>query len=480
MHVWLKVAFLLAVAVIGTIDYLTGPELGNSFFYLLPVSLAAWMSERRFGLYVAVCAAVAWMAADSLSHQYSHPLLAYWNPLIRLSVFVTVALLVSHVRALTEALRQRVLEKSDALAVEIDRHEVTRDALEQTEQQFRILVEGLHEFAIFMLDADGNIAAWNKGAQSLLGYEASHAIGRHCSCFWPPEDAARELPREAIDCALREGVWENEGWRVRSDGSRFWASAMICPLRDPTGNLRGFSKVIHDVTARKRLEDEILANEDAERQRIGQEMHDVVGQDLTAVALLSKELEERLSTEHRPDSRLAARITRSANQALDHVRRLSKGLSALRLETGGLSAALEQLALDVEQVFGVGCRLEGCDCHSPRHPLIDLHLYRIAQEAVTNAIKHGGARDVWICLNDGNGRLTLRIEDDGVGLPDQPQDGQGLGTSIMRYRARTIGGHLSFQRLSPRGTAVLCTVPDAAWARTWQNDNQTTNLADQA
>ncbi len=118
--------------------------------------------------------------------------------------------------------------------------------------------------------------------------------------------------------------------------------------------------------------------------------------------MLSKELEERLTSEGSADAALAARITRSATQALDHARRLSAGLSALRLETGGLQAALEQLALNSEQVFGIRCRLESCDSRSERHPLIDLHLYRIAQEAVTNAVRHGSAREVRIRLTDGD------------------------------------------------------------------------------
>ena len=125
---------------------------------------------------------------------------------------------------------------------------------------------------------------------------------------------------------------------------------------------------------------------------------------------------------------------------MDHARRLSAGLCALRLETGGLKAALEQLALDIEQVFGVRCRLEFCDGSSHRHPLTDLHLYRIAQEAVTNAVKHGNAREVRICFTGADGHSTLRIEDDGIGLPDGPADGQGWEhRSCGTERARSAG-----------------------------------------
>lgn len=456
---WLDVGCFLLAAAIGAVDYWTGPDLGVSVFYLLPISYAAWNSGRRFGLIVALWAALAWMAADMSSRLYFQPLLVCWNALVRLSVFATVSLLLSHVRALTEALRRRVLEKSDALAFEVDRHEVTRDALDQTEQQFRILVEGVRDFAVFMLDRAGNIISWNRGAQILTGYEPSEVLGRSFACLWPLEDAAQGLAHEAVEAALCGGVWSSEGWRVRRDGSRFWAATILTALRDRAGNVSGFSKVIHDVTARKRLEDEVLAGEDAELQRIGRELHDVVGQDLTGVALLSRELEERLETQGLADSLLAAKITRSANQALDHARRLSTGLCALQLETGGLRAALEQLALDIEQLFGIRCRVECCESRSQRHPLIDLHLYRIAQEAVTNAVKHGSARDVRICLSEEDRRLILRIEDDGVGVPDGPLEGQGLGTSIMRYRAGTIGGHLTLEGASPRGTAVVCTVP---------------------
>jgi two-component system CheB/CheR fusion protein len=311
-----------------------------------------------------------------------------------------------------------------------------------------------------MLAPDGRIAGWNKGAEALLGYAPSDVIGKHLSCLWPSEDAACQVPAEAIECALREGLGESEGWCARRDGSRFWASTILCALRDPAGHRRGFSAVIQDVTARKQLVDEVLANEDAERQRVGGDLHDVVGQDLAAVALMAQELEERLS-DHRPaDAQLAAKVTRCANRAMDHVRRLSAGMCALRLETGGLSTALEQLALDIEQVFDVSCRLELLDLNSQRDPLTDLHLYRIAQEAVTNAIKHGRAHAVRIRLKDDQRQYTLRIEDDGTGLPDDPTMTQGLGTSIMRHRARMIGGHLRLHGLSPRGTVVSCTVPN--------------------
>lgn len=450
---------LLGIGCVGIFDCLTGPNFGLSPFYVLLVSLAAWRGGQTGAVVTPVLAAAVWLAADLVTDHQLHPLAACWNGLVRLIVFSVVSYWLNHLRERTALLQKRVVEKSAALDAAFDSRFRTRKALHDSEEQFRSLVEGLKDCAIFMLDAAGNIESWNRGAEGLTGYTAEQVLGRPFSCLWPPEHVARGLDRDAIVRALREGSLSNEGWRVCSDGSRFWAATSLNALWDTEGCITGFSKVIRDVSRQKKLEDQLLAEEENDRRRIGQELHDILGQDLTALALLSSELHESLQSEALPYATAADRISRCASQAVARARHLAHGLCPMKVETGDLPWALEEFALGITDLFGIRCEFR---CPEPVHltnPTFGLHLYRIAQEATTNAVKHGRATQVLLTLSADDGGCTLRIEDDGVGLPDCVGDRSGVGISIMKHRAQAMGGYLILERLGRSGTAVVCSVP---------------------
>ena len=129
------------------------------------------------------------------------------------------------------------------------------EALRESEEHFRLLIEGVQDYAIFMLDPEGRITTWNEGAQRIKGYKAEEVIGEHFSIFYTDEDVERGHAEEELGVAAQEGRYEEEGLRVRKDGSRFWANAVITALRDEAGNLRGFSKVTRDITTRKEAEE---------------------------------------------------------------------------------------------------------------------------------------------------------------------------------------------------------------------------------
>jgi len=137
-----------------------------------------------------------------------------------------------------------------------------QESLRQSEERWRLIVAGVKDYAIFMLDADGNVVSWNEGAKRVKGYAQEEIIGKHFSCFYPREDIQAGKPARELRVAEDEGWSEDEGWRVRKDGSRFWANVIITALRDECGNLRGFSEVTRDITDRKRIEDALRQSEE--------------------------------------------------------------------------------------------------------------------------------------------------------------------------------------------------------------------------
>src|SRR5215212_9548314 len=143
------------------------------------------------------------------------------------------------------------------------------EALRRSEERFRLLVEGVKDYAIFMLDPQGYVGTWNAGAERIKGYEAEEIIGKHFSVFYTNEDLERHHPEQELRVAEAEGAYEEEGIRVRKDGSTFWANVLITALRDDDGNLRGFAKVTRDVTERREAADHerLLAQEQAAREQ---------------------------------------------------------------------------------------------------------------------------------------------------------------------------------------------------------------------
>ena len=450
----------LACAVgFGALDHLSGPEIAFSPFYVGPIALAAWFAGKRPGVAMAFFSAGVWLVADLFPSHYSHAAIVYWNATARLVTFLLVALLLSYLRSLTSGLKLTAEERGIALAAERNGHTVTRGALRDSEERFRNLIESIQNYAIFMLDARGNIVTWNEGAERLTGYPADEILGQPFSCFWPREEIDAGKPAQALAEAAAEGSCRQEGLRVRQDGSRFWAMCSLTALQDGDGRLAGFSKVIHDISNRRRLENEVVEAEERERRRIGRDLHDVLGQDLTGIAFLAKELEDDLAERNAPEPSEAARIVKLANQAVERARSLAQGLCPIKLRYGGLPTALRQLAEEVTEVFGVECDLLTQDSLAIADDSVALHLYRIAQEATSNAIKHGHAKRVTISLAMEGDEYVLEVEDDGCGIADQlPEDG-GMGLAVMAYRATSTGGALTVKRLQRHGTLVTCSVP---------------------
>jgi len=339
-----------------------------------------------------------------------------------------------------------------------ERLQVSYRRSEESREQFRLLVEGTRDYALFLLDADGRVASWNFGAQRVLGYEVSEVLGRPFADFYPEEDVRRDRPASELRLAAEQGRFEEEGWRLRRGGERFWARGVVTPLRDEDGRLRGYSIVLRDVTRHKELEKEVLEIATSEQRRIGQDLHDGTGQELTGLSLMAESLVESLRESGAREGALAVRIATGLKRALGQVRALSRGLVPVEVDAEGLMAALVELTDRVSEASGLCCRFE---CREPvriEDTQTATHLYRIAQEAVTNAVKHAGAQDIRVSLEAHDGRVILEVRDDGVGVGRDCVNGKGMGLRIMEYRAVLIGAALHVGQTNQGGTLVQCTL----------------------
>jgi signal transduction histidine kinase len=219
----------------------------------------------------------------------------------------------------------------------------------------------------------------------------------------------------------------------------------------------------------RRLEQRILDISDDERRRIGQDLHDGLGQHLTGVAFLTKALQQRLISRSLPEAEDATKIASLVSESIGQTRALARGLAPVGLEGGGLAASLAQLATSTSTVFGVRCVLRADPTLEIEDLQIASHLYRIVQEAVTNAVRHAKANSIEIDMYSSGEALRLTIEDNGVGIPAVAENA-GMGLQIMTFRAKMIGGSLAVLRREGGGTVVACTIPIKSDVRNIHDD----------
>ena len=216
-------------------------------------------------------------------------------------------------------------------------------------------------------------------------------------------------------------------------------------------------KLLQQIEERKRLEKEILNISEREQRRIGRELHDSIGQQFTGIAFMMKVLEQKLADKFSDEAAGAAEIKELVNQAMDQTRGLAKGLHPVDLDAGSLTAVLQELAATTEKMFGVRCALE-CDETVPIDDAeVATHLYRIAQEAITNAVKHGKAKNIRVELARKKDETVLTVENDGRDFPEEPESrGAGMGLHIMNHRADIIGASLDICKAAKDGTILTC------------------------
>ncbi|GMV93541.1 MAG: hypothetical protein AMXMBFR82_33190 [Candidatus Hydrogenedentota bacterium] len=341
-------------------------------------------------------------------------------------------------------------------AVDTTDRKRTESALRESEERLRSLLENM-PVMMDAFDAEGTIIVWNRECERVTGYRSEEIVGN-----------PRAIEMLYPDAANRERMFE-EFDRLGSD-FRDWEIQLTCK----DGTLRTISwasisglfpisgwaywAVGMDVTERKLLEKQVLEISAREQIRIGQDLHDRLGQLLTGLGFKAQSLADRLGERGVGEAEAAERLVGLVSESIALTRSLSKGLQPVEVGADGLMTALEELALQARDLYGVHAEFL---CEEPvlvEDNSMATHLYRIAQEAVNNAAKHGTPGSIEIRLTSDDGSLSLSVEDDGIGLDPSEQPNGGLGMNIMAYRASVIDGKLELRPRPGGGTMVLCNV----------------------
>jgi PAS domain S-box-containing protein len=350
---------------------------------------------------------------------------------------------------------------------------------------FRVLVESVQDYAIFVLDPEGRVLTWNLGAQALKGYSKDEIIGQHFSKFYPLEAIANGWPERELELAGMEGRFTDEGWRVKKDGSTFWASVTITALHSADGILTGFAKVTQDLTARRQTEErfqtlnrelsgkvseldeskriielrtlelqklsaEVLRVQDEERRRLARELHDDLGQKLISAKLTMPKVagtEESLQT---------------IDDAIATVRNLSYLLHPPLLDEIGLQAALHWFIEGMAKRSGLKISMGIAPQAFPRFAKdIETTIFRVVQECLTNVYRHAKSQSARVEIERQSDWIIIRVRDHGIGVSDAVTGRSakmGVGVSGMRERLRQFGGDLTVCRAEP-GTLVEAKIP---------------------
>ena len=351
-------------------------------------------------------------------------------------------------RLITTFFRQKT-----ELVTEVSERKRAEDALREANEALMALIEA-SPLAIVSIGTGRMVKMWNPAAERVFGWTEEEVLGRPLP-FVPP-DKQRDVQAMMERVAQGNSFTDFEIRCNKKDGSPVELTISAAPLRDATGAVGGIMTVIHDTTMNRQLIREIIEISGREQIRIGQDLHDGLSQHLTGIAFLSKVLEQKLAAQSSDETVHAKDITRLMNQAIEMTRGLARGLSPVALGEDGLQISLRELADTVTGLFSISCLFQGDGSVVIPSTTTATHLFRIAQEAVNNAVKHGRAKHIIISLSFRNDQTVLTIEDDGAGLAPPPDRGNGMGLHIMSYRAKMIGASLSVEARPGNGTVVNC------------------------
>jgi two-component system, LuxR family, sensor kinase FixL len=434
--------YLLAVAFV---DYHSPARMGFTLFYLLGCCFVGWGAGKRHALVISLATVAIIVAHDWEGNRTAQrEWITLWNIFTRVVVVMAGGWVTAEVTRLSRNLGRLVEERTAAL--------------QKSEERYRSLVNNLN-VGVFRNESEpgGRFLQANPALARIHGYDSLDEFQRI-----PVADLYQDPGKRGLylaELSRRGSVSNYELQLKRRDGTRIIAAVTATVHRGPHGEIEWVDGILEDITERMRLERQILEVADREQARIGQDIHDGVCQQLVSVAFDANSLEQQLSGQRQAEARLARRIADVLDQTITEARQLSHGLFPIRLVSDGLPSALLELARSVQNRFHIQCHSE-CAGGLNVQKVIATHLYRIAQEAANNAVRHGHAKSIAIGLCCQEGEVQLSIEDDGVGIPEAAQErSSGMGLHIMDYRARSIGGRLSVERRPNGGTRVSCCFP---------------------
>ena len=388
---------------------------------------------------------------------------------------------------------------------DISERKAAENSLRESEERSRLMIEVVKDYAIFMLDPQGNVKTWNEGAKRFKGYEAKEIIGKHFSVFYTEDDIKNKKVEYEIRTALSTGRVEDEGWRVRKDGTRFWANVVITRVNDEKGNILGFAKVTRDLTERKKMEDELVEARDQLEKRVElrtQQLQEAVTARDEFISVASHELKTPLTS-----LKLQAQITKrslakgdtslltaeSMTQFADHldrqvdklrqlvedmldVSRIQRGTLSLRPELSNIST----LVLDVAAQATTEIQKSGSVLDISVEPDIygTCDKYRIEQVVInllSNALKYGSGNPIKVRLHKENNQIVLVVKDSGIGIKEEDQkriferferaisasevSGLGLGLFITKEILKSHQGSIEVKSQIGKGSEFVVTFP---------------------
>jgi PAS domain S-box-containing protein len=416
-----------------------------------------------------------------------------WAELPRNEMLLLLLAFVSTV-VVTGLMLCAVLAQLQAARDELERN-VRQRTLAESERRLRLMVESVVDYAIFMLDTEGRVATWNAGAERIKGYLAEEIIGQHFSRFYPRDEAQAGKTTAALATAAREGRWVEEGWRLRKDGTAFWASVVISAVRDDTGQLLGYAKVTRDLTEMKRVEAELVrAKVEAEKasesksQFLANMSHEL-RTPLNSLLILARLLADNVGKNlNEKQVRFAQTIYASGMDLLSLINDL---LDLAKIESGAVTALhmgatpLADLRDELERTFrevargkNLGFRIEIAPGLPESVRTDATRLKQILKNLLANAFKFTREGSVELRIEPREpGLVAFSVVDTGIGIPPDKQEiifeafqqadgstsrqygGTGLGLSISRELARLLGGRLELSSDSGRGSTFTLVLP---------------------
>ncbi len=315
---------------------------------------------------------------------------------------------------------------------------------------------------IITVDDEGTIKRFNQAASKIFGYTEEEVLGQNVKVIVP--ELYNYSHNDYLKRYRETGKSRFIGYRreltgQRKDGSIFPMELAVSEVQWEGNKL--FTGVINDISERRRLEKEILRISEEERRNLGQDLHDGLGQMLTGISLISQNLARKLNSEDKTVAKEVEDISNLVKEADEYAKALAHGLINVSFEEKGLQAALYQLSNQAEKFFNVRCTCNCDDNLKINNQMKAMNLYRIAQESISNAAKHGKAQEIAINLRAENKTIKLSIEDNGIGFSKSARDKKkkGMGIYIMKYRANMMSGNLEISKTEDNRTAVICSIP---------------------